>query len=356
MRALFTASLLSMIACSGAATPDAGAGGGHIAVGGGEGGGGALVTVGGGSASVGGGNALGGGSPFDAGSGGSSTGGGTTDTDAGTPGLTMAQKAVLTARPYRMVVPAGYQMNTATPFVLLLHGYTATGLTQDMYFKLSQLAQSRTFLLATPDGTVDASGQHFWNATDGCCDLYGTHVDDVFYLTAVMDDVALKYNVDPRRIFVMGHSNGAFMAHRMACDRADRIAGIMALAGDNWLDATKCSPTSHEVAILQVHGTLDAVIPYGGGTQAGQGTFPSAKNSVKSWAEKFGCSTTLTSAGSDLDLEATLLGNETIRQQHAGCSAGAVELWSIQGGSHLPTFGSDWPGKLYDFLMAHPKP
>src|SRR5207249_3732117 len=63
------------------------------------------------------------------------------------PPLTTEEVQVLTARPYHLTVPAGYDGGSAVPFVVLLHGYGATGMGQDTYFKLSQLAQARTFLL-----------------------------------------------------------------------------------------------------------------------------------------------------------------------------------------------------------------
>lgn len=259
------------------------------------------------------------------------------------------------ARPFNEVVPVSYVPGTPTPLVVLLHGYTATAATQDAYFRLSQLAQARGFLLALPDGTIDNGGQHFWNATDACCG-FGATVDDVAYLTAVINDMKARFSVDAKRVWLAGHSNGGFMSHRMACDRSELIAGIMALAGDVWNDASMCQPTS-PVNVLQVHGTLDAVIGYAGGANAGR-VYPSAVNSVTTWATKNGCTgTMLTRIGGDLDLDVGVIGSETERYQFTGCpSGGAVEHWKIVGGSHIPTFGNDWADTFYTWLMAHPKP
>src|SRR5262249_24604332 len=146
-------------------------------------------------------------------------------------------------RPYETTVPSGYTGTSPVPFVLLLHGYGADADTQDTYFGLSQLAQQRGFILAKPNGLINYVNERFWNATDACCGYDGPPTDDVFYLTAVMDGVRLRYNIDPSRVFVVGHSNGGFMAHRMACDRADRIAGIVSLAGAQWFDLSKCQPS-----------------------------------------------------------------------------------------------------------------
>lgn len=264
---------------------------------------------------------------------------------------------LVVARPYGEVVPVGYAPGTPTPLVVLLHGYTATAATQDAYFKLSQLAQTRTFLLALPNGTKDQFNQQFWNATDACCG-FGQTVDDVAYLTAVIRDMQARFTVDPKRIFLVGHSNGGFMSHRLACDRSELIAGIVSLAGAVWADTAKCNPTA-KVNMLQVHGTNDAVIAYGGGAaKSGEPPHPGAETTVATWAAKNGCTgNALTSIGGNLDLVPALIGSETQRESFTGCPSGAAaELWRIQGGSHLPGFNDEWAPSIYNWLMAHPKP
>jgi polyhydroxybutyrate depolymerase len=147
-------------------------------------------------------------------------------------------------RPYNFKVPARYDRNTPTPLVIGLHGYDVLSTEQESYFKLAALADAQTFLYAYPDGSVDGLGHQFWNADDACCDLFGSGVDDVAYLNGMIDDIASNYTVDAKRIFVVGHSNGAFMAHRLACDLPNRIAAIVALAGAGRSDASKCNPQS----------------------------------------------------------------------------------------------------------------
>jgi polyhydroxybutyrate depolymerase len=274
--------------------------------------------------------------------------------DAGYPPLTTDELNVLNSRPYRLVVPDSYDGGSDVPFVVLLHGYTATGLEQDVYFHMTDLAQAKGFLLATPDGLIDDTGQHYWNATDACCGSTNMKPDDVGYLTAIMDDVRLRYRVDPKRVYFVGHSNGGFMSHRMACDRADRIAAIVSLAGAQWSVISRCAPDD-KISVLEVHGTADTVIPFDGGTA--YGPFPGAWTTVGDWATLNGCGTTTSSGGANLDLDTLLIGAETLRDKYDGCpSGGAVELWTIEGGSHVPNFTSEWGPDFYDWLMAHPKP
>jgi polyhydroxybutyrate depolymerase len=173
---------------------------------------------------------------------------------------------------------------------------------------------------------------------------------------AIIEDMSKKYNVDPKRVYLVGHSNGGFMSHRTACDLSPRIAAIVSLAGAVWKDASKCKPTS-PVSILEVHGNADTTISYDGGSAAaGLPAFPSAKETVADWAALEGCSATLTDMGKTLDLDTGLPGEETKLEHHDGCKQGAVELWTIQGGGHIPSLTSQWGSAIYGFLESHPKP
>ena len=261
---------------------------------------------------------------------------------------------LVTARPFSEMVGVGYDPGTPTPLVVLLHGYGANGFMQNIYFGLGVLTETRTFLYAYPDGTPDVDGQLFWNATDACCGDDSLRVDDVAYIAAVIDDMSARYNVDPKRIYVVGHSNGGFMSYRMACDRADQVAAIMSLAGMTWGDPARCAP-SEPVSILHVHGDADEVVLYDGGALTGE-TYPSAVASVGMWAGYDGCSPDLTPTGQTLDLDSKLAGAETDVAEHAGCPRGAVELWTIHGAGHLPNFQSEWAATILDWLLAHPKP
>ena len=259
---------------------------------------------------------------------------------------------LVTARPYVVKQPANYDAAKAWPLVLMLHGYAESALFIDGWFHFGSTVDDLGFLLAMPEGTADATGMRFWNASETCCDLYGSGVNDVAYLQAVIDDMAFKFNVDPARIYVVGHSNGAFMAHRLACESADRIAAIVAVSGAAFKDIGKCK-ASQPVAILQVHGTLDAVISYLGGSLLGGGVYPSATDSIGGWAQLNGCNAKPESAES-LDLDGLLLGKETAVLRWSGCKPqGAAELWSVQGASHFPVFTASWPKLAIGWLQQH---
>jgi len=259
-------------------------------------------------------------------------------------------------RPVTVHVPASYVATVPTPLVILLHGYGASGALQDLYFGMTAVSDARGFLYAAPDGTVDADGKRFWNATDACCDLHATNVDDSTYVSSLIKQIEARFNVDPKRVFLVGHSNGAFMSHRMACDHADQIAAIASLAGAMFSDVTRCAPSA-PVSVLQIHGTADDTVSFDGG-QIGGHTYPGAKTTISDWVTLDGCSTTADTSAPPLDLDTRLAGSETtVTKYAAGCKAGgAAELWAITGGAHLPSLSPSFSSSVVDFLFAHPKP
>jgi polyhydroxybutyrate depolymerase len=253
-----------------------------------------------------------------------------------------------------VTLPPGYDPAVPAPVLVLLHGYGASGALQNLYMGLEPLAGERGMILAVPDGTIDATGKRFWNATDACCDFAGTGVDDSAYLASVLDELAAAYSVDPKRVYFLGHSNGGFMSYRMACDHADRIAAVASLAGAAVASAADCAP-SEPVSVLQMHGTVDDVILYEGGVLVSE-AYPSAADTVAQWAEYDACAGALEPVGT-LDYDSALPGAETTQADYAGCASGAgVSLWTIEGGAHVPTFAQGAMPAALDWLLAHPKP
>ena len=258
-------------------------------------------------------------------------------------------------RPVALHVPKSYSCNKGAPLVIMLHGYTVTSLTEELYLNITAESEKRGFLYAHPDGTKDLQSNPFWNATDACCNFNGSKIDDSAYISKIIKDVQAAYNVDPKRVYLFGHSNGAFMSYRMACDHGDQIAGIASLAGAMYSDVTKCAAKS-PVSVLQIHGTADGTIAYDGG-MLGPNAFPGATTSVADWATIDGCAATPDTTAAPLDLDTGLAGSETHVSNYTGCKSGtAVSLWTIEGGSHIPSFSPAFIPGVMDFLYAHPKP
>ena len=288
--------------------------------------------------------------------GGGGDGGAGASGGGGAGGATTTTEVVIGGeRPVKMYVPASYDGSKPAPLLVLLHGYGASGTVQELYFGFKSVAEERGFIYAVPDGTLDATQKRFWNAADACCDFGATGVNDSAYLAGVVDEIKAAYSIDDKRVYFVGHSNGGFMSYRMACDHADRIAAIVSLAGAALTDAEGCSP-SEPVAVAQIHGTADDTVLYEGGKIAGM-VYLGAAESAERWAEYGECDIAPT-AGGALDLETKIAGAETsVSVYGAGCAPGGhAELWTIQDGGHIPSLGPSFKQKVFDFLLAHPKP
>ena len=259
----------------------------------------------------------------------------------------------LAGRTYTVKVPAGYDGSRALPLVIALHGYGGDGHGIESYFGLDPVADQYGFFVVYPDGTVDQAGRRFFNATDACCDFYGTGVDDVAFIGALLDRLEATYAIDPARVYSVGHSNGGFMSYRLACDLSSRFAGIVSLEGATWMDASRCKPSS-PVAVLEAHGTDDFTIPLGGGNDVDgypDRVFPSVAETLASWQKFNGCDPQPRSGADPGPIE-----GETNRGAVVQLWKGRadVSLWLIQGGTHVPQLTPTWPLAVHAFLMPGP--
>ena len=277
----------------------------------------------------------------------------------GSSSWTVASQAPATttkvaSRPYNEFVPSTYSSNSPVPLVVALHGYSSSGKQLESFVNFKAVAEQRGFILVSPDGTIDATGNQFWNATEVCCNFF-SEVDDDAYLISILNDMESKYSIDPKRIYFVGHSNGGFMSYRMACKHSDRIAAIASLAGATFLNSSDCS-AKNPVSVLQIHGTSDATILYNGGSILGK-QYPSATASVTQWATFDRCSNNAAPRADKLDLVTNIAGSETSITSWNNCRNGTeVELWTLDQGGHTPALSTTFASKVYDFLASHPKP
>jgi polyhydroxybutyrate depolymerase len=246
-------------------------------------------------------------------------------------------------RPVDLQVPEPLHEGQKYPLVLVLHGYSASGFVQEAFFGLNALPKSGEAFVLAPDGNVDSMGHEFWNADPACCDFDHTMPDDSGYLAGLLHDVLKAWPpIDPQRVYVIGHSNGGYMAYRMACDHSDLVGTIVVLAGAAASDPSACTPAL-PVSVLHMHGTADDMVPY----------TPNAERSVTMWAGLDGCAQTRT-AGTPLDIDITVPGAETQTATFDGCPAGiSVELWTMQGVTHVPNLDTSFSSLIFQYLGDH---
>lgn len=248
------------------------------------------------------------------------------------------------SRTYLVRIPPGYT-GAPTPVVLLFHGWLETPEKIAWRTHFDAAADARGMIAVYPQGTDNS-----WNAGSCCGSAPGAGIDDVGFVRDLIDQLEIDYCVDPKRVFATGFSNGGMLSNRLGCELSEKIAAIGPVAGP--LAMTTCQPT-RPVSMIEIHGTSDIVVPYGGGIQ---GTLPVDEN-VAAWQARDGCKNAPVTVYQNGDATCTLASD---------CAAGsAVELCKIEGGGHQwPGGETTYVGKLstdldatptiLDFLLAHP--
>ena len=257
-----------------------------------------------------------------------------------------------------IVYPSDYSDDKPLPVIVALHGFTGNKKQLDNYWKLSTLVDDKNFILVSPQGTRDSNGLTFWNATEACCNMEELEVDDVGYLMTLLDSIEQQFSVDKDSIHFMGWSNGGFMSYRIACEHSGRIASFMSFAGANYKNGGVCANAS-PVHVLQVHGTEDKIVEYGGGcwpdeiTEGESNCYAGAFESVSDWAKINGCEILPRQLG-PLDLDKSTQGPDTTVLLFENKSTGAVaELWTVHGAGHGPRFNLRYTNMVIDWLLSH---
>ena len=265
------------------------------------------------------------------------------------------------ARTYYVHVPPGLAPATAAPLVFAFHGGGMTvlgdgGLGFELFAHVRPKSDSSGFVLVEPEGTPALPGSQpgvldVFNAGNCCeqAEQKNSNVDDVGFVSAMIDAVSQEICVDPKRIFATGLSNGAMLSHRLACQLSDRIAAIAAVSGgmgnvdrDTFPSPTTlftCNPT-RPVPVLHIHGTQDACYPFDGGWgPLSLLTFEAVPVTIQNWLTRNGC-------GAGAPTQVSSHGAASCFQYPCP-EAGAVELCTIDGGGHYWPGGDDWAGSTF---------
>lgn len=228
----------------------------------------------------------------------------------------------------------------APPLVIALHGGLANMGKMEDLTGFDDLSDEHGFLVAYPDGFMTT-----WNAGDCCGAAKIGNIDDVGFLTKLIDKLTGAGLADPKRVYVTGFSNGAGMAYRMACEKPDKVAAIGVVEGAL---VTKCDP-SRPVSAMIFHGTADRNVPFNGGGDRDfndKRPFPPVSKAVEFWRERAGLPEPrerVKARSEGTDCTSTGKGDQGV----------AVTFCKIQGGTH------NWPDEaspmLWDFFAAHPR-
>jgi polyhydroxybutyrate depolymerase len=275
-----------------------------------------------------------------------------------------------TVRSYQLYVPRSLPGRTPVPLLVALHGGLGSGSQFEQNSGFDGLAESNHFLVVYPNGTPIrriVPNRLVWNG-GGCCSVAAQdqdNVNDVGFISALIAKLEGRYHIDKHRVFATGHSNGAILAERLACQLSGQIVAIGVQAGD--LSVNGCS-MPHPVAALEIHGTQDQNIPINGGHGSRSLTetnFPPPVNGLKTIAAQDGCPSTPTNSSDPSNAAVHF----TVWQP---CHGGTVVEWAtVAGANHAwmghpasattqrlvgsPYLGFDSSAAIWSFLAAHPR-
>ena len=238
-----------------------------------------------------------------------------------------------TPRFYLLHVPPAYDPKKPTPVVLAFHGAAMNGGLMVGFCGLSKKADEAGFVVAYPYGT--GVGGVFLTFNAWADPRPQGPVDDVAYTSKLLDDLASVVNVDPKRVFATGMSNGGMMCHRLAAELSERIAAIAPVAGT--LAIPRCNP-KRPVPVMHFHGTADKIVPFNGPDQqtARFIRMRSVEDTVNTWVKLDGCPP----EPKITDLPDTAHDGTTVKKRvyGPGTDGSEVVLFVIEGAGHT------WPG------------
>ena len=265
-------------------------------------------------------------------------------------------------RTYLLDVPGGAAPPAGRPLLILLHGGGGTADSLDKQTGgLPALATAAGYALARPQGL-----KRQWN--DGR--EVNKDVDDVAFISAMVDEIASRQPIDRSRLYAAGISNGGFMSGRLACESGLGIAAIAPVAATLGVDTDATCEPGHPVSVLAILGRADPIVPYEGGpvrlpfdnSKNGRGIVLGADDYLGRWIERDGAGAP--TAGRSIAPDAS----SVIAHADSGAD---VELVTVEGGGHAWPGGVQYLPKLLvgkvtntfsaselmlDFFDRHPRP
>jgi polyhydroxybutyrate depolymerase len=265
-----------------------------------------------------------------------------------------------------MDVPALYDGSAPVAVVFVFHGKGSDGALEERNTGFTELAEKKNFLAIYPDGL---EGE--WNGgRKSPVSRESAKSDDVAFVSAMIDELESRYQVDPKRIYAAGTSNGAIFCHTLAARLSERIAAIGPVSGSLGESIPKHFHPKSPVSVILFNGTDDPLVPYAGHRDFGEGVL-STPDTIAFWVAVDGCAVNpavTTDKPSPLDDGLTI-----IRLFYAkGTGSCEVSAFIIGHGGHT------WPGVrtdptwaktagktamsinatelMWDFFEKHPKP
>ncbi|WP_019930544.1 PHB depolymerase family esterase [Nocardia sp. BMG111209] len=239
-----------------------------------------------------------------------------------------------------IVHPPAHPADGPLPVVLAFHGGGGTAPQMERETGFDRLSDDAGFIAVYPAGY-----ERSWSDSRGADTKAGAAgVDDVGFVSAIIDRLVADNHADPARIFATGMSNGAIFTEDLGCRLGGRITAIAPVAGELSQPAAATCQPPQPVSVLEIHGTDDPIVPYAGGPvritsngHGGPGAVPvsSVADTQRQWLSVDGCTAP---AAVDTLPDTAHDGTTVTVSVTGGCRDGSqVQLYSVAGGGHT------WP-------------
>lgn len=196
-------------------------------------------------------------------------------------------------RNYLINLPPNYNEAKDIPIVFFFHGAGGSSAQAEKDYGFSEKANAEKFAIVYPNGISSDGflGLKYWNAGDCCSYSMKHNINDVKFISLLIDKLMLKYpKLSPQKVYLTGISNGAMMCYRLASELSNKITAIAPVAGPMMI--TENVP-QRPVPVLHIHSVNDKKVPYDGGIGLAGFRFSSVDSTLKTWATFNNCSTTI---------------------------------------------------------------
>jgi len=207
-------------------------------------------------------------------------------------------QVMISRRSYLVHVPPAYETRSPLPLVVAIHGAFETAKDMEKRSGFSDLADKEGFAVVYPNGFGLFGLLQHWNAGHCCGKAAADGIDDVGFLVEVIKDVKKRLPINPKRIYMVGFSNGGMLALRFAAEKTDTLSALATVAatigsttaGDEplWRMPNPVAP----LPLIFFHGLADEAIPAQGGISPMRGgdlSFVSVGDSADFWIRNNSC-------------------------------------------------------------------
>ncbi|MBT8350094.1 MAG: hypothetical protein KJO26_02500 [Deltaproteobacteria bacterium] len=255
-------------------------------------------------------------------------------------------------RSYRLHVPARWEPSKTLPLVIVVHGAFETARSMEKQTGFSDLADNENFFVLYPNGIGIFGWLQHWNAGHCCGKAASDEVDDVAFIEMAIEDTCRIANIDERRIYMVGFSNGGMLTHRFGSEKSNRLTAIAPMAasigGRSGPETTLWQIKSAEspLPVILFHGLKDKAVPYAGGfanDEVGGREYLSVAESTDFWLRQNDCSPQAE--------ETSLYHGIVNRKTWRGCRNNVqVQLHTLSDWGHI------WPGPYFTDSLAPDHP